>query len=126
MRDEKEKFRKFPVFQPSRIRVQFSIMKCMSQRDSRAATLSKAAQDQSEDKPQRVALMLTQGQGVLKECLKHGWIQSIQEQTTVPLQRLEVVNTLQHVPEKIVQTIVEPCSQTLKMFLLPQFEATPL
>lgn len=61
MRDEREKFRKFPVFQPSRSRVQFYTMKCMSQRDSRGATLSKAAQDQSEDKALPVALMLAQG-----------------------------------------------------------------
>lgn len=55
MRDEREKFRKLPVYQPSRSRVQFNTMKCMFQ------TLSKAAQDQSEDKPLPVALMLTQG-----------------------------------------------------------------
>lgn len=57
----KGKFRKFPVYQPSRSRVQFHTMKYMSQRDSKGATLSKAAQDQREDKPLPVALMLTQG-----------------------------------------------------------------
>lgn len=72
MRDERERFRKFPVFQPSRSRVQFYTMKCMSQRDSKGATLSKAAQDQSEDKPLPVALMLAQvrcAEGVSKTSL---------------------------------------------------------
>lgn len=122
MRDERERFRKFPVFQPSRSRVQFYTMKCMSQRDSKGATLSKAAQDQSEDKPLPVALMLAQvrcAEGVSKTSLD-----SIHPRTNNgPLAK---VNTLQHVPEKVVQTIAEPCSQILKMCLLPQFEAAPL
>lgn len=61
MRDEREKFRNFSVYKPSKSRVQFYTMKFISQRDSRRAALSKAAQDQSEDKPLPVALMLTQG-----------------------------------------------------------------
>lgn len=61
MRDEREKFRKLSVYQPSESRVQFFTVKCMCQRDSRGATLSKAAQDQSEEQPPPVALMLTQG-----------------------------------------------------------------
>lgn len=37
----------------------------------------------------------------------------------VSLQWLEVVNTLQHLPEKVVRTIAEPCSHILKCVCLP-------
>ena len=44
----------------------------------------------------------------------------------VPLQRLEVGNILQRLSEKVVQTIAEPCSQTLEIYFLLPFEANPL
>lgn len=56
-----------------------------------------------------------------QECLTHRWVWSIQEQAAVPLQWLQVVNILQHLPEKVVPTTAEPCSKTLDMCLLPQF-----
>lgn len=61
-----------------------------------------------------------------QECLTRGWVWSIQEQAAVPLQWLQVVNILQHLPEKVVPTTAEPCSKTLDMCLLPQFKSNPL